>query len=124
MVDNQYAIAKAKMLSGESNLKGSNSFKTVLMESHPRIRPNLAKMTRAWIKANDVKPLFPGDPCHIVYFRIAHIKLALLSDDGVFRVALESEYNRLEMKAVKTWLSDTEGDSDIDRPRVGPERKD
>lgn len=121
MVDNQYAIAKARMLAGESNLKGSNAFKTVLIESQPRIRPNLAKLVRAWIRKYDIEPLFTGDPCHIVYFNIAHIRLALLSDNGVFMVALESEYNRLEMIAVNEWLRNTEGDAELDRPRTGPE---
>ncbi|WP_421921358.1 hypothetical protein [Marinobacter salarius] len=121
MVENQYAIAKARMLSGESNLKGSKAFKQVLMETHPRIRPNLAKLVRSWIKTNDIEPLFPGDPCHLVYFKIINVRLALLSDNGVFRVALEPEYNRLEMIAVKQWLSNTEGDPDLDRPRTGPE---
>jgi hypothetical protein len=111
------------MLSGESNLKGSNAFKAVLIESQPRIRPNLAKLVRAWIKKHDIEPLFTCDPCHLVYFKIGHVRLALLSDNGVFRVALEAEYNRLEMIAVKEWLSNTEGDSDIDQPRTGPESK-
>jgi hypothetical protein len=125
MVENQYAVAKARMLSGESNLKGSNAFKTVLLESQPRVRPNLAKLVRAWIKANDIEPLFPGDPCHLVYFKVGHIRLAILSDSGVFRVALESEYNRLEMILVKEWLSNTAGDSELDQPRdTGSEGKD
>ena len=121
MAENQYAIAKARMLAGESNLKGSRAFKHVMLESQPRVRPNLAKLVRAWIKANNIKPLFPGDPCHLVYFNIGHIRLSLLSDNGVFMVALEPEYNRLEMTVVKEWLSNTEGDSDLDRPRTGPE---
>lgn len=125
MIENQYAIAKARMLNGESNLKGSKAFKHVVFESHTRLRPNLIKLVRAWIEANDIKPLFPSDPCHIVYFNISHVRLALLSDNGVFRVALEPEYNRLEMVAVKEWLSNTEGDSELDQPRdAGPERKD
>ena len=124
MSENQYAIAKARMLAGESNLKGSNAFKHVLLESQPRVRPNLAKLVRAWIKAHDIKPLFPGDPCHLVYFNIGHIRLALLSDNGGFRVALESEYNRTEMLSVKEWLRDTEGDSEFGNPRAGSERKD
>lgn len=131
MVENQYAIAKARMLSGESNLKGSRAFKHVLLESKPKFRTNLACLVKHWIVKHDVEPLFPGDPCHIVYFKISHIRLALLSDNGVFRVALEPEYNRLEMIVVKEWLSDTRGDSEFDqphlgsdRPHTGPERKD
>lgn len=120
MVDNQYAIAKVKMLSGESNLKGSNAFKTVLIESQPRIRPSLAKLVRIWIKKHDIEPIFPGDPCHLVYFNIGHIRLALLSDSGVFRVALEAEYNKLEMSVVKEWLRNTDGDPELDRPLEGP----
>lgn len=119
MIDNQYALAKAKLLSGESNLKGSSAFKTVMLESYPRIRPNLAKLVKAWIKQNDIKPLFQNDPCHLVYFTIGHVRLALLSDDEVFRVALESEYNKLERKDAKNWLRDTEVDADIDQPLPG-----
>jgi len=124
MAENQYAIAKARMMGGESNLKGSKAFKQVLLETHPRIRPNLAKLVRAWIKTNDIEPLFPSDPCHLVYFKISNVRLALLSDSGVFRVALEPEYNRLEMVVVKEWLSNTEGDSELDQPYPGPERED
>ncbi len=124
MVENQYAIAKARMLSGESNLKGSRAFKHVLLESKPKFRTNLACLVKHWIVKHDVEPLFPGDPCHIVYFSVGHIRLALLSGEGLFRVALESEYNRTELWAVKEWLSDTEGDAELDRPHIGPERKD
>lgn len=122
MVENQYAIAKSRMLSGESNLKGSRAFKQVLIESKPRIRPNLACLVRAWIEKHDIEPLFTGDPCHLVYFNVSHIRLALLSDNGVFRVALEPEYNRLERIVVNEWLRNTEGDPELDRPQDGSDR--
>lgn len=122
MTTNQYAVAKAKMLAGESNLRGSSAFKKVVSETSSKFRPNLASLVRSWIKHNDVKPLFPGDPCNIVYFKIGNVRLALLSDNGGFRVALEAEYNKTEMVTVKHWLRNTAGDSDLDRPRTGPER--
>lgn len=123
MADNQYAIAKARMLSGESNLKGSRAFKQVLIESKPKVRTNLACLVRAWIEQHDVEPLFPGDPCHIVYFSVAHVRLAMLSGEGLFRVALESEYNRTELLTVKEWLSNSGGDPELGQPRTGPESK-